>query len=132
MKNLMRTRIRMGGTIAALAIVSSGCAMTSDGLELAITRPDADVEWRSNDGVSGTVTTLLPDGHAYRGAYLLYENRILASLVADDGEVMRCQFRLESPAIGLSGGGEGECRLGDGALITAHLVPARAIERASS
>ena len=43
-----------------------------------------------------------------------YTGRVLANLAANDGDRMRCRFRLIHPAQGMAGGGEGECQLPNG------------------
>lgn len=48
-----------------------------------------------------------------------YSGQVVATLEAPDGQHMRCRFHLMAPARGMSGGGEGECQLGDGALVRA-------------
>ncbi len=48
-----------------------------------------------------------------------YSGRVLANLAGPGGQ-MRCRFRLVRPSSGMSGGGEGRCQLGDGAVIRAH------------
>jgi len=39
--------------------------------------------------------------------------RVLANLHSDDGEYMRCRFKLLSPDRGMKGGGEGRCQLSE-------------------
>lgn len=48
-----------------------------------------------------------------------YSGQVLATLLAPDQQRMRCRFQLMTPARGMSGGGEGECQLGDGRVIQA-------------
>jgi hypothetical protein len=48
-----------------------------------------------------------------------YSGRVLANLRADDGEYMRCRFRLVRPSAGMAGGGAGTCQLADGTTIDA-------------
>src|SRR5688572_21126141 len=49
-----------------------------------------------------------------------YSGRVLANLHTDDGEHMRCRFRLASPSSGMSGGGQGRCELSEGGEINAE------------
>ena len=48
-----------------------------------------------------------------------YTGRVLANLAANNGDRMRCRFRLIHPAEGMAGGGEGECQLPNGEAIEA-------------
>jgi hypothetical protein len=48
-----------------------------------------------------------------------YSGKVVATLEAAGGQRMRCRFHLADPARGMSGGGEGECQLTDGRLISA-------------
>lgn len=49
----------------------------------------------------------------------LYSARVLANLQADDGERMRCHFVLNRPPAGMSGGGQGHCRIRGGGTVDA-------------
>ena len=42
-----------------------------------------------------------------------YSGRVLANQSSDDGNHMRCHFRLISPTRGMAGGGEGRCQLSE-------------------
>jgi hypothetical protein len=162
----LQTGNLFGGLLATLAIAVSGCAITSDGLELEPIRSGADFAWSSTDGVTGSLTALLPDGRVFRGTYLEvtpatrmdqiepllegwqahrgwrhwetrsafafakhYAGRIVADLEAGDGQRMRCHLRLQAPAIGMSGGAEGECEISGGAGIVARLAPGHGLKR---
>lgn len=70
-----------------------------------------------------------PDWPA-RGGFLLpiypttefvtyYSGQVVATLASPGQQRMRCRFQLMAPATGMSGGGEGECQLGDGRLVRA-------------
>lgn len=51
-----------------------------------------------------------------------YSGQVLATLASPTQQRMRCRFQLMAPATGMSGGGEGECQLGDGRLVRARLA----------
>ncbi len=57
-----------------------------------------------------------------------YSGRVMANLSDPNGDHMRCNFRLVSPARGMAGGGEGKCQLSDGrtidAMFPAGVMPA--------
>jgi hypothetical protein len=40
-----------------------------------------------------------------------YESSVIAHLKGADGTLMRCEFLLRTPSLGLSGGGSGDCQL---------------------
>jgi hypothetical protein len=40
-------------------------------------------------------------------------------LQGPDGQYLRCRFQLNDPPSGMSGGGQGQCNLGDGRTIDA-------------
>lgn len=46
-----------------------------------------------------------------------YSNKVVATLFGDQGDTMRCRFRLGDPPAGLSGGGTGECQVLNGGKI---------------
>jgi len=48
---------------------------------------------------------------------------ILANLATVSGERMRCRFELDNRAMGVSGGGEGECEFTGGQTIDARISP---------
>jgi hypothetical protein len=48
-----------------------------------------------------------------------YSGRVLANLSNDNGDHMRCNFRLIRPASGMAGGGQGQCQLPDGHTLDA-------------
>lgn len=48
-----------------------------------------------------------------------YSGQVVATLTSPGQQHMRCRFQLMAPATGMSGGGEGECQLGDGRLVRA-------------
>lgn len=48
-----------------------------------------------------------------------YTGQVVATLASPEQQRMRCRFQLMAPARGMSGGGEGECQLGDGRLVRA-------------
>ncbi len=48
-----------------------------------------------------------------------YTGKVVATLESPAGQRMRCRFQLVAPAQGMSGGGEGECQLSDGAVVRA-------------
>lgn len=52
-----------------------------------------------------------------------YSGRVLANLVAADGERMRCRFQLIRPASGMAAGGQGQCQLGNGRIVDATFPP---------
>lgn len=49
-----------------------------------------------------------------------YTGKVLANLQTDAGKRMRCRLQLAKPAQGMAGGGAGECKLEDGAIIHAR------------
>jgi hypothetical protein len=49
-----------------------------------------------------------------------YSGRVLANLHTDDGNHMRCRFRLARPSSGMAGGGQGRCEIADGGEINAE------------
>jgi hypothetical protein len=48
-----------------------------------------------------------------------YTGKVVANLQADNGQHMRCRFRLIHPSNGMAGGGEGQCPTPDGETIDA-------------
>lgn len=42
-----------------------------------------------------------------------YKGRVLANLVSDTGNHMRCRFTLVNPSRGMAGGGKGRCQLSE-------------------
>jgi hypothetical protein len=48
-----------------------------------------------------------------------YSGSVEASLATADGQRMQCHFILNAPVAGMHGGGQGDCRLGDGRTIAA-------------
>ena len=48
-----------------------------------------------------------------------YSGRVVAMLTSEQGDSMRCHFRLDSPERGMKGGGQGDCQLSNGERITA-------------
>ncbi|MDB5861050.1 MAG: hypothetical protein JWQ76_4739 [Ramlibacter sp.] len=53
------------------------------------------------------------------GVTTQYSGSVEASLATADGRRMQCHFTLNAPVAGMHGGGQGECRLGDGRTIDA-------------
>jgi hypothetical protein len=53
----------------------------------------------------------------------IYSGRVLANLQAPDGERMRCSFFLNSPSQGMTGGGQGDCQLSNGHIVSAEFPP---------
>lgn len=48
-----------------------------------------------------------------------YSGKVVANLQGPDNQRMRCRFYLNSPQTGMSGGGQGECQLGNGTTVDA-------------
>ena len=57
------------------------------------------------------------------GYATIYSGHVLANLQAPDGERMRCNFYLNSPNQGMTGGGQGECELSNGHTVNAVFPP---------
>lgn len=57
------------------------------------------------------------------GYATVYSGHVLANLQATDGERMRCDFYLNSPSQGMTGGGQGECQLSNGHTVNAVFPP---------
>jgi len=53
-----------------------------------------------------------------------YSGWVVVNLQAADGQSMRCRFQLNTPTEGLTGGGQGACRLNNGRSVNA-VFPAR-------
>jgi hypothetical protein len=53
------------------------------------------------------------------GVTTQYSGTVAASLASASGQAMQCHFNLDAPVAGMHGGGQGECRLGDGRIIAA-------------
>lgn len=49
-----------------------------------------------------------------------YSGKVIATLIGDRGDRMRCRFRLAEPEKGMSGGGVGECEVTGGGKIAAE------------
>jgi hypothetical protein len=49
----------------------------------------------------------------------VYSDRVMANLEAADGQRMRCQFHLNHPIDGMTGGGQGQCQLKNGRSVDA-------------
>lgn len=58
-------------------------------------------------------------GYAHPVLSTEYSSRVMANLVAEDGQRMRCRFHLNHPFEGMSGGGQGECQLTGGRSVQA-------------
>ena len=77
--------------------------------------------WDSFGGEGGI------EGPAWVGGYDMpefmqnYSGKVIALLLGDRGDKMRCRFRLANPSEGMSGGGVGECQVTGGATIDAEL-----------
>jgi hypothetical protein len=52
-----------------------------------------------------------------------YSGRVMANLQSADGQRMRCRFQLTTPPDGMTGGGQGECQLGNGRSVNAVFPP---------
>jgi hypothetical protein len=48
-----------------------------------------------------------------------YSGKVVATLTSGTGQPMRCRFHLSAPAMGMRGGGEGQCQLSDDRLVRA-------------
>jgi len=48
-----------------------------------------------------------------------YSGKVVATLTSSTGQRMRCRFHLSAPAMGMRGGGEGQCQLSDGRQVSA-------------
>ncbi len=46
-----------------------------------------------------------------------YSGKVVANLQSDNGDRMRCRFQMNNPARGMSGGGDGECKLTGGNVV---------------
>lgn len=53
-----------------------------------------------------------------------YSGRVAVNLQASNGQRMRCHFALDAPEEGMSGGGQGTCKLDNGHSIDAVFPPA--------
>ncbi len=49
-----------------------------------------------------------------------YSRKVVATLFGDQGDVMRCRFRLNDPERGMPGGGAGQCQVSNGSHIDAR------------
>jgi hypothetical protein len=49
-----------------------------------------------------------------------YSGKVVATLFGDQGDVMRCRFRLSDPERGMPGGGVGQCQVSNGSHIDAR------------
>jgi len=52
-----------------------------------------------------------------------YSGKVVATLTSEGGQNMRCRFHLSEPAMGMRGGGQGECQLSNDRLIRAVFSP---------
>ena len=65
-----------------------------------------------------TQHSTLPLDEGATGVVKVFTGKVLATLRSADGKQhMSCQFTLEKPKLGLSGGGTGNCQLYDGTVI---------------
>jgi hypothetical protein len=53
-----------------------------------------------------------------------YSQWVLVNLQAADGQRMSCRFQLNTPAAGMTGGGQGSCKLENGRSVDAVFPPA--------
>jgi hypothetical protein len=61
---------------------------------------------------------MLPLDEGATGVVKIFTGKVLANLRSSDGrQHMSCQFTLDEPKLGLSGGGTGTCQLYDGKVI---------------
>jgi hypothetical protein len=117
-----RTAVKL--LLVGVALAMTGCAITSDGLELRPSpRSDATrvtFDWQGADTGSGTLSGVLADGREFRGDYVQHHaGEILANLATPDGERMRCLFTLDDASRGVSGGA-GQCEIPGGRTIDAR------------
>ena len=113
-------------TAICSALTLSACEIVSDGLELSPVAKDVVIEWHAIDAHSGEMSALLAGGQLYRGPYSTpHQGEILANLISEDGERLRCRFRLEHPSIGMAGGGSGDCEATGGERTAARFLPRR-------
>lgn len=71
-----------------------------------------------------------PNFYPYPGLYpyptmqltTFFTGTVLATLMAQKDQTMRCRFQLADPASGMSAGGEGSCDLSNGSVVRAVLV----------
>jgi hypothetical protein len=128
MKTSIETKRGCSALAAIAALAISACASTSDGLEIGVDAEDATVtfQWKSRDEGPAILTADLGDGRRFSGADFPNhdDGKVLASLSAEDGERMRCRFRLARAASGMAGGGDGKCQLADGTTLKAAFPPA--------
>jgi len=54
-----------------------------------------------------------------------YDGMVLANLSTTRGDRMRCRFELESPSLGMNGGGAGKCQLAGGKTMDADFSAGR-------
>jgi hypothetical protein len=52
-----------------------------------------------------------------------YSGKVVATLASEGGQYMRCRFHLSEPAMGMRGGGQGECQLSNDRLVQAVFAP---------
>ena len=59
------------------------------------------------------------DGSDGSTSVTTYSGKVVATLFGDQGNVMRCRFRLHDPERGMPGGGVGRCQVSNGSHVDA-------------
>lgn len=49
----------------------------------------------------------------------VYSGKVVANLQNAGGKRMRCRFQMNSPVLGMAGGGQGQCQLSGGRVVAA-------------
>ena len=113
--------------IAAGLIALAGCAKGPISGQLTLPRQTpqpALLKYESGlFGKTGTLSTTLPTGEAFKGPYRLDANApdktISSTLVGNRGSTMLCRLTLTEPGVGPDGGGTVKCDLSSGGVFDA-------------
>lgn len=68
----------------------------------------------------GPFDTPWSDGGDFKTFVTNDSRKVVATLFGDQGDVMRCRFRLSDPERGMPGGGVGQCQVSNGSHIEAR------------
>jgi hypothetical protein len=116
---------RLKGSIAT--VLPDGSEFKGSWVELVQTRPAPPdyqrpqlwMGWQPYwQELQRTRHSTLPLDEGATGVVKVYTGKVLANLRSSDGKRnMSCQFTLDEPKAGLTGGGTGNCQLHDGSVI---------------
>ena len=118
---MVHPTVKLG--LPLLLALAAGCTTMGTGFgSTASGKNPVNFSWKSSDSVSGSMNATLSDGKTFTGQFFQITSdttvdKVLANLVAADGQHMRCNFQLVHPSDGMASGGRGQCQLPQGNTI---------------